>query len=102
MLLYGTDYTKALPVCHHPKVISENNKEFDISVIIHDYKFQNLVPPKVHAKQFLTDCENTISMSHFHKQILRQLQHFSGFNSHCVISYQATSNVPNLGKYELL
>jgi len=89
-------------LCHHPNVNSENNQEFDISVIIHDYHFLNLVSPKAHARQLLTDCENTISMSHFHKQILRQPQHFSGFNSHCVISYQAMSPVPSLQKYELL
>jgi hypothetical protein len=83
VLLYETDYMKVLPVCHYPNVISENNKECDISVIILDHQFLNLVPPKAHAKRFLTDCENTISMSHFHKQILRQPQHFSGFNSHC-------------------
>ena len=83
VLLYETDYMKGLPVCHHPNAISENNKEFDTSVIMHDYQFLNYIPPKAHARQFLTNCENTISMSHFHKQILRQPQHFSGFNSHC-------------------
>lgn len=102
MLLYKTDYMKVLPVCHHPNVITENSKGFDVSVIIHDYQFLNLVPPKVSATQSLTGCDNTISMSHFHKQILRQAQHFSGFNSHCVISYLATSSVLNLEKYELL
>jgi len=41
VLLYETDYMKVLPVCHHPNVISENNKDFDISVIIYDYQFLN-------------------------------------------------------------
>jgi hypothetical protein len=41
VLLYETDYMKVLPVCHHPNMISENIKEFDISVIIHDYQYLN-------------------------------------------------------------
>lgn len=41
VLLYDTDYMKLLRVCHHPNAISLNNKEFDISVIIHGYLFLN-------------------------------------------------------------
>jgi hypothetical protein len=42
--------------------------------------------------------KNAISMSNFHKESLGQAQHFSGFNSHCMIFYQAVSSVPRFGK----
>jgi hypothetical protein len=56
VLLNETDYMKVLPVCHHPNAISENNKAFDISVIIPEYQLLNLLPSKAHARQFLTYC----------------------------------------------
>jgi len=40
---------------------------------------------------------NSYKKSNFHEQILRQ-PHFCGFNSHCVISYQATSPFSQSGK----
>jgi hypothetical protein len=102
VLLNETGCMNVLTVCHHSNVISENNKAFDISIIILDYQLLNFLPPKANARQFLTNCENNISISNFHKQILRQPYNFSGFNSHCVISYQAMSPVPKSKKYKLL